>query len=252
MSPITRETLVARIAALEAEKDISIKEAFYLKTMRLLLAEIDKPQPHHNGMMQLSNELAGAKAALRRLSAYARTFAGNIQYTGYHPIAVAEKIAGRDEAMFYGCSATDEVPRQYFGNSEQLDTAPSQFESLAGEPVSQRYTLPANTVCKDAPEHIWLQTAGVWPESGEFRELTWCSSNQHEDDTLYVRADVVTGNSPVIPDGWVLVPVEPTAEMQSAAAGAIRFDTTPINKLWTGNAVYRAMLAAAPQQEVKS
>ncbi|WP_447841333.1 hypothetical protein [Enterobacter ludwigii] len=59
------------------------------------------------------------------------------------------------------------------------------------------------------------------------------------------------GNSPVIPDGWVMVPVEPTAEMQSAAAGAIRFDTTPINKLWTGNAVYRAMLAAAPQQEVK-
>lgn len=58
-------------------------------------------------------------------------------------------------------------------------------------------------------------------------------------------------NSPVIPDGYALVPIEPTAEMQSAAAGVIRFDTTPINKLWTGNAVYRAMLAAAPQQEVK-
>ena len=58
-----------------------------------------------------------------------------------------------------------------------------------------------------------------------------------------------TGNSPVIPEGCKLVPVDPTPEMQSAAAGAIRFDTTPINKLWTGNAVYRAMLAAAPQQE---
>lgn len=58
-------------------------------------------------------------------------------------------------------------------------------------------------------------------------------------------------NSPVIPDGYALVPIEPTAEMQSAAAGVIRFDTTPINKLWTGNTVYRAMLAAAPQQEVK-
>ncbi|MEG6249522.1 hypothetical protein UXO05_02775 [Enterobacter ludwigii] len=59
------------------------------------------------------------------------------------------------------------------------------------------------------------------------------------------------GNSPFVSDGWVLVPVEPTAEMQSAAASAIRFDTTPINKLWTGNAVYKAMLSAAPQQEVK-
>jgi len=55
------------------------------------------------------------------------------------------------------------------------------------------------------------------------------------------------GNSPAIPDGYALVPVEPTAEMQSAAASAIRFETTPINKLWTGNAVYKAMLAAAPQ-----
>ena len=68
------------------------------------------------------------------------------------------------------------------------------------EPVTMAYKLPANTPCKDAPEHIWLQTAGVWPENGEFSELTWCSDNQHPDDTLYVRADVVAGNSPVIPD----------------------------------------------------
>lgn len=77
-----------------------------------------------------------------------------------------------------------------------------------------------------------------------------------EPDILAYDADahsgyVKPGNSPVIPDGWKLVPVEPTAEMQSAAASAIRFDTTPINKLWTGNAVYKVMLAAAPQQEVK-
>ena len=77
--------------------------------------------PHHNGMMQLSNELADAKAALRRLSAFARSHAGDIQYTGDHPIAVAEKLAGRELS----------------GNTEQLDTATDQFESLAGEPVSE-------------------------------------------------------------------------------------------------------------------
>ena len=48
------------------------------------------------------------------------------------------------------------------------------------------------------------------------------------------------------PDGWRLVPVEPTDEMQAAAAQAIRFDTTLVNKLWTGNAVLRAGIAAAP------
>lgn len=63
------------------------------------------------------------------------------------------------------------------------------------QPVSQTYKLPVNTPCQDAPAHIWLQTAGVWPEDGELSELTWCSHNQHHDDTLYVRADLVNGNS---------------------------------------------------------
>lgn len=67
-----------------------------------------------------------------------------------------------------------------------------------------------------------------------------------------LQAEPVTanklGNSPVIPDGYVMVPKEPTAEMQSAGASAIRIETTAINKLWTGNAVFRAMLAAAPQE----
>ncbi|EIH9358325.1 DUF551 domain-containing protein [Escherichia coli] len=71
------------------------------------------------------------------------------------------------------------------------------------QPVSQTYKLPVNTPCQDAPAHIWLQTAGVWPEDGELSELTWCSHNQHHDDTLYVRADLVNGNSPVTPGGWI-------------------------------------------------
>lgn len=46
-------------------------------------------------------------------------------------------------------------------------------------------------------------------------------------------------NSPVIPDGWVLVPEEPTHEMLEA--GDEQFGTYD---------VYRRMIAAAPQQEV--
>ncbi|EFP9137251.1 DUF551 domain-containing protein [Shigella flexneri] len=76
-------------------------------------------------------------------------------------------------------------------------------EADSAEPVSQTYKLPVNTPCQDAPAHIWLQTAGVWPEDGELSELTWCSHNQHHDDTLYVRADLVNGNSPITPDDWI-------------------------------------------------
>ena len=51
-------------------------------------------------------------------------------------------------------------------------------------------------------------------------------------------------NSPVIPDGWKLVPKEPTEAMNKAG-------WTAINEYDEINPTYRAMLAAAPQHEVK-
>lgn len=137
------------------------------------------------------------------------------------------------------------------------------------EPVTTAYKLPANTPCKDAPEHIWLQTAGVWPENGEFSELTWCSDNQHPDDTLYVRADVVTGNSPVVPDG--LCPCcgrKPLKNKTCSVAGcegkhvargfcAMHYaierkkDPSRLESIRAADKRYRARKAAAPQQEAK-
>ncbi|EFH2859598.1 DUF551 domain-containing protein [Escherichia coli] len=91
------------------------------------------------------------------------------------------------------------------------------------QPVSQTYKFPVNTPCQDAPAHIWLQTAGVWPEDGELSELTWCSHNQHHDDTLYVRADLVNGNSPVTPDGWISCS-ERMPDTKTAVLVAVEFD----------------------------
>ncbi|EGY2200024.1 DUF551 domain-containing protein [Escherichia coli] len=91
------------------------------------------------------------------------------------------------------------------------------------QPVSQTYKFPVNTPCQDAPAHIWLQTAGVWPENGELSELTWCSHNQHHDDTLYVRADLVNGNSPVTPDGWISCS-ERMPDTKTAVLVAVEFD----------------------------
>lgn len=53
-------------------------------------------------------------------------------------------------------------------------------------------------------------------------------------------SESLSSNSPVIPDGWALVPEEPTHEMLEA--GDEQFGTYD---------VYRRMIAAAPQQEVK-
>ncbi|RWT65433.1 hypothetical protein DN588_00600 [Enterobacter cloacae] len=52
------------------------------------------------------------------------------------------------------------------------------------------------------------------------------------------------GNSPVIPDGWVMLPAEPTQAMMNAWLSEVAN--------WRGHAAgYRAMIAAAPLQEVK-
>lgn len=64
------------------------------------------------------------------------------------------------------------------------------------------------------------------------------------------------GNSPVIADGWVIVPVEPTAEMISSgiAAHFERSQTQIHDRPAPGpmECAYVAMLAAAPQQEAKN
>ena len=50
------------------------------------------------------------------------------------------------------------------------------------------------------------------------------------------------GNSPATPDGWQLVPKEPTEAMNKAGWAAM-------NEHDAINPTYRAMLAAAPQKE---
>lgn len=60
----------------------------------------------------------------------------------------------------------------------------------------------------------------------------------------WLRVAYEAGNSPVTPDGWQLVPKEPTAAMNEAGWDAI-------NEHNEINPTYRAMLAAAPKQEVK-
>ncbi|ECF5974830.1 DUF550 domain-containing protein [Salmonella enterica subsp. arizonae] len=60
------------------------------------------------------------------------------------------------------------------------------------------------------------------------------------------------GNSPVTPDGYALVPVEPTDEMIAAAMNCedVLFNSDESFCVQFGN-IYEAMLATAPQPEVK-
>lgn len=184
MSPITRETLAARIATLEADSNISIKEGFYLQTMRLLLAEMDKPAPHHNGMMQLSNELTDLKRNHAELQAVVDQRNGECDrlIKEQQELVMLVKVLVRTVKKYnHGSdlakratdyltkngliSATDFLRGGVLSAHEQVDTATAQFESLTGDkPASQPYKL----------------------------------------------------NDPVIPDGLVMVPKDMTPEMMRA------------------------------------
>lgn len=82
---------------------------------------------------------------------------------------------------------------------------------------------------------VWLL------ELRRHRENNW----QQRAETGEAEVQRLNATAHPVSDGCK-VPNEPTPEMQTAGATAIRFDTTPVNKLFTANAVYRAMLAAAP------
>ena len=58
------------------------------------------------------------------------------------------------------------------------------------------------------------------------------------------------GNSPVIPEGWVMVPIEPTADMREAYHQA-QAEYEDVDGLWSPDHQWQAMLAAAPKQEAK-
>ncbi|KMK17777.1 hypothetical protein ABW09_12070 [Pluralibacter gergoviae] len=65
----------------------------------------------------------------------------------------------------------------------------------------------------------------------------------------WLRIAYEAGNSPAIPEGYVLVPREPTAEMIAAAMDCedVLFNSDETFCVQFGN-IYEAMTAAAPQE----
>lgn len=75
-------------------------------------------------------------------------------------------------------------------------------------------------------------------------DTQWYLAKPPEIRLLVEALEVAMCNSPAIPDGWQLVPVEPTLKMIKTGANA-----ASTGMLIPG--MYRAMLASAPHQEGK-
>ncbi|MDU4001419.1 hypothetical protein [Pluralibacter gergoviae] len=80
-----------------------------------------------------------------------------------------------------------------------------------------------------------------------------CRAAMLQNVTLANEGDIQAGNSLEIPEGYVLVPREPTDEMIAAALGCddVLFNSDETFCVQFGN-IYESMIAAAPTQEVTS
>ncbi|WP_409244563.1 hypothetical protein [Enterobacter asburiae] len=221
MSTITKEWLQQKIAGMEATRDeipfgLDEDDSNTLAALRIALASLEAE-------IKLSSFIATQESLGVDFEKVLSEDIEELYVPGSSappaPVSVPDfsaldRLAGEMLTHAMNCERRVAVAYTHCAHRLAEEVRDLRAAMLQGaEPVKTAYKLPVNTPCKEAPEQIWLQTAGVWPENGEFSELTWCSDNQHPDDTLYVRADVVGGNSPVIPDGWVMVPVEPTEDM---------------------------------------
>ncbi len=110
------------------------------------------------------------------------------------------------------------------------------------QPVNQGYTLPDDNeaLCHLAQSHGASIAWGF--EEGEYQHiLTFYPYQLRALVNDVTNGELVTGNSPVIPDGWKLVPAEPTPKQWAAGIKAM---DGGIDKV---TLVYRAMVAEAPK-----
>lgn len=116
-----------------------------------------------------------------------------------------------------------------------------------GQPVSQTYTLPELIEGMDVS--IDVSTCDADAGNRYFGTVTEVSElDIAKNGYILLVQDAepnfkTAGNSPVTPDGWVMVPKEPTQAMIKAWLSEVAN--------WRGHAAgYKAALAAAPQHEV--
>ncbi|EBU2795567.1 DUF550 domain-containing protein [Salmonella enterica] len=121
---------------------------------------------------------------------------------------------------------------------QEYDFAMGKF--LHGENYADSYT-----------RHMWK----AWTESraallqSKYRDLSQPVDPQISE---YEKIILQAGNSPVIPDGYALVPVEPTDEMIVAAMDSddVTYNESDDTVFYVHHCeIYKAMLAAAPQPE---
>lgn len=129
-----------------------------------------------------------------------------------------------------------------------------------GQPVSNHDELPYAQVkaVADLYALCWQSGEVVTYTPDPEKATIWLNNYSGTCVQEYVKLErlqeALAGNSPVIPDGYTLVPVEPTDEMIVAAMDSddVTYNESDDTVFYVHHCeIYKAMLAAAPQPEVK-
>ena len=116
------------------------------------------------------------------------------------------------------------------------------------EPVTTDYKLPDDFDFDRFNDVVWLEAVASNPHMHSLTTSTIAMV------ALELNKRLEAGNSPVIPDGWVAVPVEPTIAILDEFDSIIDYGAEDSKDAWSRllAAAWIKSLPAAPQQEVES
>ncbi|MEG1690659.1 MAG: hypothetical protein RR308_12930 [Hafnia sp.] len=143
-------------------------------------------------------------------------------------------------------AAFDAEPVGYF----YADKPGDWYQISDGDRVPSHRRIPLYSNPQSSPvvklPNEFISSEGIVVQIEKLMAVLTVHGIQYERKGNACRAAMLqAGNSPETPDGWQLVPKEPTAAMNKAGWDAM-------NEHDAINPTYRAMLAAAPKQEVKA
>ena len=237
---LTKDWLLKTIAALEEERDavpgaVNEDAAMALAAMKLALASLEAEPVCVIDQSNLDYLKSGSDADVWPAS---RTEMGDVLlYRAAPPAPVSVPAAMEMDDDFdsafehgkaVGWNAYRAAMLQGAEQQNRQQNIPENIPATQFKPVADLYGLTSPT----GSETSFTFDA---VEARDFIDGGWSCQEYVE---LGRFQEAVSGNSPVIPDGWVMVPEEPTHEILEA--GDEQFGTYD---------VYRRMIAASPQQK---
>ena len=196
-----------------------------------------------------ANDLSGREA--RASAAIAEIALASLEA---EPVAYMYKDRLHTDARFslhtrFGNWSQEDI-NEYEITEIPLYTAPPAPVSVPDEANPENIEILASTLAPcgvtyqwdrdecNAAADSWNACRAAMLQGAEIAESPTTMQTAPALDSSPKIAESPSGNSPVIPDGWVMVPEEPTHEMLEA--GDEQFGTYD---------VYRRMIAASPQQK---